>query len=154
MISALSVRAFTYGRQREYHEIDKELLRFQRFDTIPRQVPSEDGPVALNFEDHSKGLTEKQIETEVNRCLGCGRAIVDTKKCIGCGVCTVQCEFDAIHLKWDHEHKPAKNKLGWMGSLAGNVVTRGVRVTANEIGKKFGVDSVSRAKKERAKASE
>ncbi len=147
-------RNLTYGRQREYHEIDKELIRFQRFDTIPRQVPSEDGPVVLNFEDHSKGLTEKQIETEVNRCLGCGRAIVDTKKCIGCGVCTVQCEFDAIHLKWDHEHKPAKNKLGWMGSLAGNVVTRGVRVTANEIGKKFGVDSVSRAKKERAKASE
>ena len=44
-------------------------------------------------------FTEEQIKKEASRCLECGRSVVDTNKCIGCGMCTVQCKFDAIHLK-------------------------------------------------------
>ena len=39
-----------------------------------------------------------QIKKEAERCLKCGRSVVDQNKCIGCGMCTVQCKFDAIHL--------------------------------------------------------
>lgn len=30
-------------------------------------------------------------------------SVVDTNRCIGCGVCTTRCEFDAIHLRRDHQ---------------------------------------------------
>lgn len=30
-------------------------------------------------------------------------SIVDANRCIGCGVCTTRCEFDAIHLRRDHQ---------------------------------------------------
>lgn len=141
----------TYFRQREYHEIDKELLKKHQFETIPRQMAPDIDHIAAkaSFSDMSQTLTEEQIEKEVSRCLGCGRAIVDLKKCIGCGVCTAQCEFDAIHLQWDTEHKPPVGMKGWMGALAKHVVGRTARVAVHEVGKKFGVDPVSKQRKAR-----
>ena len=50
----------------------------------------------MNYE--YRQFTEEQIKKEAERCLKCGRSVVDANKCIGCGMCTVQCKFDAIHL--------------------------------------------------------
>lgn len=33
--------------------------------------------------------------------MSCGAARVDPNKCIGCGLCTLKCDFDAIHLYRD-----------------------------------------------------
>ncbi|MBQ1544609.1 MAG: 4Fe-4S binding protein, partial [Clostridia bacterium] len=50
------------------------------------------------FSDERLTFTEEQVKAETSRCLSCGQAKVDQKICIGCGLCTVQCNFDAIHL--------------------------------------------------------
>ena len=147
-------RNLTYNRKREYHEIDKEQLKHQFIKSVPRQVPAKDGEVHLTFEDTSKGLTEEQVRKEVDRCLGCGRAIVDPKKCIGCGVCTVQCKFDAAHLEFEHERKPAKSTTDWKIQMVKYIAARKVRVSVNEAAKKVGLDPVSRAIKARERAKE
>lgn len=147
----LEDRNLTYYRQREYHEIDQKRIGDRFFDTIPRQVPkaADEDQAARSFEDMSISLTEDQVKREVDRCLGCGRAIIDVNKCVGCGVCTVQCEFDAVHLKWYKEHKPAASKIGWAGEVAKYVIGRYGKVAANEAGKIVGLDHMSRLRKKR-----
>ena len=53
------------------------------------------------FRDAKLPFTEEQVKKETARCLGCGATIVDENKCIGCGICTIKCEFEAIHLERD-----------------------------------------------------
>ena len=77
-------------------------------------------------------FTEEQIKSEASRCLSCGRSVVDTNKCLGCGMCTVQCKFDAIHLKrtmGDAYSKmiPAEDKFKAMGA---HIATKLVRKNA------------------------
>lgn len=85
--------------RRQFIELDKDNLEIETFDNAKRQVPGKkEGVSKETFRDLRCTFTEEQIQAEASRCLGCGATVVDPNKCIGCGVCTVQCEFDAIHL--------------------------------------------------------
>lgn len=103
---AISIKRFLLGqdlrmrREREYHPLDKKNLDVEGFDRMPRQrVPKADSLTARKtFKDLRGSLTDEQIRTEANRCLGCGITVVDEDKCIGCGICSTRCEFDAISL--------------------------------------------------------
>ena len=88
--------------RRQFIELDKENIEIETFDNAKRQVPGKKAGVSQEtFRDLRSTFTEEQIKTEAARCLGCGASVVDPNKCIGCGLCTVQCEFDAIHLSRD-----------------------------------------------------
>ena len=88
--------------RREFRELDKDDIGIESFDTSPRAVPGRrEGDAVKSFEDFRLVLTEEQVKTEANRCLGCGATTVDTNRCIGCGLCTTRCRFDAIHLERD-----------------------------------------------------
>ena len=85
--------------RRQFIELDKDNIKVETFDNAKRQVPGKKSGVSKDtFRDLRSTFTEEQIKTEAARCLGCGASVVDPNKCIGCGLCTVQCEFDAIHL--------------------------------------------------------
>ncbi len=139
-------RNLTLGRQRNFHEIDKDKIAQKGFDTAKRQQPMLVDPLEAkhSFKDLRQGLSEEQVQKEVARCLGCGRAVVDTEKCIGCGVCTVQCKFDAVHLKWDREHKPTGSMKEWKSEMIKYVAKRSLRVAKNETLKKLGIDPLKR----------
>ncbi len=82
------------------------------------------------MDDERLTFTEEQIKSEASRCLSCGRSVVDTNKCIGCGMCTVQCEFDAIHLTRNlgdaySKMVPAEDKFKKIGAYAAK---RGVKI--------------------------
>lgn len=88
--------------RRQFIELDKDNIEIETFDNAKRQVPGKKSGVSQEtFRDLRSTFTEEQIKTEAARCLGCGASVVDPNKCIGCGLCTVQCEFDAIHLSRD-----------------------------------------------------
>lgn len=94
----------TIGRnRRDFIELDKETVVLEGYDTAGRQEAKElSGADPMSFRDFHGTLTEEQVRTETNRCLGCGASVVDENKCIGCGICTTKCEFDAIKLVRDH----------------------------------------------------
>ena len=97
--------SMTIGRnRRDFHELDKENIKVDGYDTIGRQEAGMDESAdhKHSFRDVHKTLTEEQVHLEAGRCLSCGASVVDENKCIGCGVCTTKCEFDAIHLHRDH----------------------------------------------------
>lgn len=97
--------SMTIGRnRRNFHELDKEDIKVEGYDTIGRQEAGMDPSIDQkhSFRDAHKTLTEEQVHLEASRCLSCGASVVDENKCIGCGVCTTKCEFDAIHLHRDH----------------------------------------------------
>ncbi len=88
--------------RREFIELDKDDIRVEGFDNAPRQIPGKKAGVAAEtFDDLRLTLTEEQVRTEANRCLGCGASVVDENRCIGCGLCTTKCNFDAIKLTRD-----------------------------------------------------
>ena len=88
--------------RREFIELDKDDIKVESFDNAQRQIPGKKAGVAKDtFDDLRLTLTEEQVKTEANRCLGCGATTVDENRCIGCGLCTTKCEFDAIHLTRD-----------------------------------------------------
>ncbi len=97
--------SMTIGRnRREFHELDKEDIKLEGYDTIGRQEAGMEGSIDYkrSFQDAHKTLTEEQVHLEASRCLSCGASVVDENKCIGCGICTTKCEFDAIRLHRDH----------------------------------------------------
>ena len=97
--------SMTIGRnRRNFHELDKEDIKVEGYDTIGRQEAGMDPSIDQkhSFRDAHKTLTEEQVHLEASRCLSCGASVVDENKCIGCGVCTTKCEFDAIHLHRDY----------------------------------------------------
>ena len=96
--------SMTIGRnRRDFIELDKETVVLEGYDTAGRQEAKElSGADPMSFRDFHGTLTEEQVRTETNRCLGCGASVVDENKCIGCGICTTKCEFDAIKLVRDH----------------------------------------------------
>ncbi len=100
--------SLTVGRnRRDFIQLDKDNIRVEQYDNSARQVPgtAESKPA---FRDAKLPFTEEQVKKETARCLGCGASVVDPNKCIGCGVCTVQCQFDAIHL---HRERPECSKM-------------------------------------------
>ncbi|MBR3349260.1 MAG: 4Fe-4S binding protein, partial [Solobacterium sp.] len=92
--------SLTLGRVRRdnYHYIDKDNLVIASYDRGQRQVPGKDPEKVKTFSDERCTFTEEQVKKETARCLSCGAAKVDPKLCIGCGLCTLKCNFDAIHL--------------------------------------------------------
>ncbi|MBR1704674.1 MAG: FAD-dependent oxidoreductase, partial [Clostridia bacterium] len=92
--------SLTLGRVRRdnFHYIDKDNMVISSYDRGIRQVPGKDPQKIKSFSDERLTFTEEQVKAETARCLSCGAALVDQKICIGCGLCTVQCNFDAIHL--------------------------------------------------------
>ncbi len=102
--------SLTIGRnRRDFIALDKENIRVEQYDNSSRQIPgTKAGDREHSFRDHKLPFTEEQVKKETARCLGCGASVVDPNKCIGCGVCTVQCQFDAIHL---HRERPECSKM-------------------------------------------
>lgn len=113
-------QSLVIGRdRRDYHELNKESVILEGYDTIPRQRPEHkkaaktavstagntEAITAELFFDTRGVLTEEQIRKETERCLGCGATVVDEFLCVGCGQCTTKCKFDAISLerKYDGE---------------------------------------------------
>ena len=99
-----------------------------------RAVKGIDPTKVRTMHDERLIFTEEQIKSEASRCLSCGRSVVDTNKCLGCGMCTVQCKFDAIHLKrtmGDAYSKmiPAEDKFKAMGA---HIATKLVRKNAKK----------------------
>ncbi|MCR5795254.1 MAG: FAD-dependent oxidoreductase [Solobacterium sp.] len=90
----------TLGRVRRdnYSYIDKDNMVIASYDRGMRNVPGKDPEKVRTFSDERLTFTEEQVRKETSRCLSCGAAKVDPKLCIGCGLCTLQCNFDAIHL--------------------------------------------------------
>ena len=89
---------------RRFKEFDKHnIILPASFDNAKRQTVAHDESKAMSFRDDRITFTEEQVKKEASRCLGCGATVVDENRCIGCGMCTVKCEFDAIHL---HRERP------------------------------------------------
>lgn len=136
---AISIHRFlrnmhlTNGRNIEYRAIDKNNLEIGSYDAVPRQKTTETDyqKAVRTFHDLRKGLSEEQIKKETQRCLHCGRSIVDTDKCIGCGVCTHRCEFDAIHLTRVSDSTPAGNFPTFYKRMATYSVKRAGRILTN-----------------------
>lgn len=93
----------TIGRDRHnYKPFDTEDITIpDTYDRAGRQDEVEDPDVISRFKESKITLTEEQVREEASRCLSCGAARVDPNKCIGCGLCTLKCDFDAIHLYRD-----------------------------------------------------
>ena len=87
---------------RHFIELDKDNIVLPSYDNSARQVPGHTlATPDSKFRDHRLPFTEEQVRKEAGRCLSCGASVVDLNRCIGCGMCTVRCEFDAIHLTRD-----------------------------------------------------
>jgi NADPH-dependent glutamate synthase beta subunit-like oxidoreductase/Fe-S-cluster-containing hydrogenase component 2 len=102
---------------------DDIVLPTESYKKPKRAVKGIDKAKVRTMNDERLVFTEEQIKSEASRCLSCGRSVVDTNKCLGCGMCTVQCKFDAIHLKrtmGDAYSKmiPAEDKFKAMGAYA------------------------------------
>lgn len=103
---AISIHRYVHGdnlticREREYHPLDKENLKLDGYDQLPRQraLHIDGSKTKETFDDLREAFTEEQIKQETERCLGCGATVVDDYQCVGCGLCTIKCKFDAISL--------------------------------------------------------
>ena len=116
---------------------DDVVLPVDAYKKPGRAVKGVDAAKVRTMRDERLIFTEEQIKSEASRCLGCGRSVVDTNKCLGCGMCTVQCKFDAIHLKrtmGDAYSKmiPAEDKFKAMGAY---VAKRGVKIPRKSVSK-------------------
>ncbi|MBQ1508995.1 MAG: FAD-dependent oxidoreductase, partial [Erysipelotrichaceae bacterium] len=108
---------------REFIEFDKQHADLSGFDHAGRQVPGSTGvDPKTTFSDTRLPFTVEQLKKETERCLSCGRTVVDINRCIGCGLCTTRCEFDAIHLTRDlpdaSKMVRAEDKFGPIGLYA------------------------------------
>lgn len=118
-----------------YTELDTGNVSFAGYDTLSRQKTQDvDYESAVKtFKDLRAGLSEEQIHKEVERCLHCGRSVVDTAKCIGCGVCTLRCNFDAIHLTRVSDSTPAVNFPNWYKRVVTYTAKRAGRIAVQSI---------------------
>lgn len=90
-----------YRLHRDYRPLHLENVDFQGFDRKPRQrLPKcSSTQERKSFRDMRGSFSPEQIKREADRCLACGRVVVDPYQCIGCGQCTTKCHFDAIYLE-------------------------------------------------------
>lgn len=132
-------QSLVLGRNnRKYLALDKENLRLEGYDNIPRQRVSHiDGKMSKKtFKDLRHTFTEEQIKMETKRCLDCGATTTDQYQCIGCGACTTRCKFDAISLirKYDAQGVPI-DKLKPI--IVRTIIKRKVVITARKVKKLF-----------------
>ncbi|SHJ13482.1 NADPH-dependent glutamate synthase beta chain [Clostridium cavendishii DSM 21758] len=130
------------GRDRRaYHELDKENLKLEICNNMPRQrLLNVDGKKSKKtFKDLRPTFTEEQMKKETERCLGCGATIRDEYMCIGCGACTTRCKFGAISLvrKYDEEGVELE-KLKPI--IIKSMLKRKGRITARKVSKFFKPD--------------
>jgi ferredoxin len=139
---AISIHRLVHGdnlticREKDYFALDKDNLKMEGYDSIPRQRPIHiDGSKSKEtFKDLRETLTEAQVKKETERCLGCGAVVADHYQCVGCGLCTTKCKFDALTLerKYDapgvdfSEMKPIviKHAIKRQGRIAAKNVKR------------------------------
>ncbi|MCQ2489374.1 MAG: FAD-dependent oxidoreductase [Clostridia bacterium] len=92
----------TIGRdRRNFVELNKADIKVDSYDTQARNRANRKNLDKNSFRDYMETFTEDQVKAETERCLKCGRSVVDENKCLGCGLCTTKCHFDAIHLTRD-----------------------------------------------------
>lgn len=92
----------TIGRdRRNFVELNKADIKVDSYDTQARNKANRKNLDKNSFRDYMETFTEDQVKAETERCLKCGRSVVDENKCLGCGLCTTKCHFDAIHLTRD-----------------------------------------------------
>ena len=120
---------------RHFIQLDKDDIHLPSYDTSRRQVPGHKLATPDNkFSDTRLPFTEEQVRTEAGRCLSCGASHVDLNRCIGCGMCTVRCEFDAIHLTRDIPEATrmikAEDKLKLIGPYAAK---REIKILKNKL---------------------
>lgn len=134
--------SMTIGRnRRDFHELNKEDIKIEGYDTIGRQKAGMEPSVdhKHSFRDARRILTEEQVHLEAGRCLSCGASVVDENKCIGCGICTTKCEFDAIKLHRDHPECSkmckAEDKFKEIGAYAAGKAFRTVFSNKPEVKK-------------------
>ena len=129
-------QSLTIGRDlREFIELDRDDIRIESYDNASRQMPGlKPGNARDSFSDLRLPLTEEQIRREAERCLKCGRTIVDLNQCIGCGLCTTRCEFDAIHLQRDIPHASDMHTAEeMMKCVAPYAMKRGIKILKRKI---------------------
>ena len=64
----------------------------------------------------------------------CTRGSVDRAVAIGCGVCTTRCEFDAIHLRRDHQEATKMIRSeDKMKAILPYMVKRAARIKVKEL---------------------
>lgn len=132
-------QSLTIGRNRRvYPELDKRNVALPTacFDAPVRQVPAalSGAEARKTFRDPRCTFTEEQVKKEASRCLGCGMSVVDTNRCIGCGVCTTRCEFDAIHLRRDHQEATKMIRSeDKMKAILPYMVKRAARIKVKEL---------------------
>ncbi|MFA6829579.1 MAG: FAD-dependent oxidoreductase, partial [Bacilli bacterium] len=116
------------------HLIDLDNIDFSGFDKAPRQIPAVGAVDTTSYKDNRGILTTEQLEKEADRCLKCGRAIVDQNLCVGCGQCAIQCKFDAAHLI-KRTSIYAKGFESMLPQAAGHMVKRTIKIAAKAIHK-------------------
>ncbi len=128
----------TIGRNRwEFAQLDTgDITVPESYDNSSRNAAPLDPNIDPHgFADPTLDFTEEQARAEAERCLSCGRVIVDENKCIGCGLCTTRCMFDAIHLERDHpeathmvsSEDKFKYILPYAAKRAAKIATKGLR---------------------------
>ena len=126
---------------RDFKELDKTniVIPTEEAKKPARAKAGIDKTKVKTMHDERVTFTEEQIKAEASRCLGCGRSVVDTNICLGCGMCTVQCKFDAIHLKRANPECSnmivAEDKLKAIGAYA---VKRAGKILIKDLKAKFG----------------
>jgi len=127
-------QSLTMRREREYRPLDKENLKLDGYDRLPRQrIPEIDHTASSKtFKDLRTDLTDKQIQKETARCLACGISVVDPYQCIGCGVCTTKCEFDAIHLVRNNNVGMPEDPRAWKKNVLSYAAARQERINEKQ----------------------
>lgn len=132
-------QSLTIGRDRRiFHELNKDDVVISDYDHTPRQKPVQKaGTPTATLHDLRGTLTEEQVRKETERCLGCGRTVVDQNICLGCGMCTTKCMFDAITLerKFDAPMIPHEKMMSVIGPYT---VKRGIKIVRNDLLKAVG----------------
>lgn len=124
--------------RRHFRPLDKKDISFPGYDIAQRQEEKMDPSIdhKNSFRDAHGILSEEQVRIETGRCLSCGASVVDPHKCIGCGVCTVQCQFDAIHLVRDHPKASTMVRSeDKVGPLLRNALKRRVKIILHSCSK-------------------
>ncbi len=129
-------QSLVLGRdRREYKAMDKETLRLDSYDRMPRQKPR--NTPSDGFLDGRGIFTEEQLKKETERCLGCGAAVVDEFLCVGCGQCTTKCKFEAISLKRCYDGEGV-SLLDMKKAIVPHVIKRKVKIKLKNISRAFG----------------
>lgn len=119
---------------RDYHDLDKESVIIENYDSTPRQRLQEVNAkqAKQTFRNLKDALTEEQMLKETERCLGCGATVVDEYMCVGCGMCATKCRFDAITLDRVYDGEGVEF-LKMKKAITPHVIKRKLKIKVNKI---------------------